>query len=367
MPAHHPRTAWYQWLCLAAVPRLGGGGIQKLLQQYSLPELFSLSSADLRHIGLSDRQIQALQHPDQSAIERTLRWLEQPQHHLVTLDCPDYPDLLKQAGCPPPLLYVVGNPACLSAPQLAVVGSRAASASGRNNTRWLVAECAALGLTITSGLATGIDGAAHQAALDAGGTTIAVMGTGCDQIYPARHRPLAEAMVAAGGALVSEFAPGTRADARFFPRRNRIIAGLSLGVLVVEAALKSGSLITARYAVEQGREVFAVPGSIGNPQTRGCHALIRDGAKLTERVADIIEELPFSLQHLQIEEKVMQELPSSQLLDNVGDEATPIDAIAARSGLSIEQVLQQLLELELQGVVEAVAGGYQRLGRADHV
>ena len=210
-----------------------------------------------------------------------MEWLSQPGNHVVHFQDAAYPALLKQIADPPPLLFVRGDRDYLAQPQLAIVGSRNPTHTGRALAREFAAHLASFGLTITSGLASGIDGAAHQGAIEAGGTTLAVTGTGLDRVYPARHRDLAH-RVAENGALVTEFPPGTAPLAANFPRRNRLISGLSLGTLVVEAALRSGSLITARSALEQGREVFAIPGSIHNPLARGCHALIRDGAKLVE-------------------------------------------------------------------------------------
>lgn len=324
--------------------------------------------------GLAGPALDYLAAPDWTQIERGLAWLERPDNHLISLSDPDYPPLLREIDHPPPLLFVHGDPASLRAPQIAIVGARNPSLGGRDTARQFAAHLAGSGIVITSGLALGVDAEAHRGALAAPGRTIAVMGTGLDRIYPARHRELAHA-IAEGGALVSEFPLGTPALAGHFPRRNRIISGLSLGTLVVEAALQSGSLITARLAVEQGREVFAIPGSIHNPLARGCHALIRQGAKLVETAADILEELG-SLARVAIQAEIERpspaapELPAASeldedyrlLLEHLGHEPVSIDLLVDRCGLTAEVVSSMLLILELQGYVAAAPGGlYSRL------
>ncbi len=226
-----------------------------------------------------------------SAVEQDLRWAEKPNCHLLTLTDPAYPALLRQTTTLPPVLFVHGNVTLLSTPQIAIVGSRYPSPEGLENARRFAYSFSAEGITVTSGLALGIDGAAHHGALQNTGRTLAVMGHGLDHIYPMRHRALADRILEQGGGLVSEFPLGVKPVAAYFPQRNRIISGLSLGTLVVEAALRSGSLITARFALEQGREVFAIPGSVHSPLTKGCHALIRQGAKLVEVANDVLEEL----------------------------------------------------------------------------
>ena len=303
-----------------------------------------------------------------------MAWLQQPGCHLLTLADPAYPLLLKQIPDPPPLLYVQGDPARLSQPQLAIVGSRNPTPSGIANAREFAACLARAGLTITSGLAVGIDGAAHQGALEHG-QTLAIAGTGLDRVYPARHKALAHRILA-GGALVSEYPPGTQAKPENFPRRNRIISGLSVGTLVVEATPRSGSLITARLALEQGREVFAIPGSIHNPQARGCHALIREGAKLVESAKDIIEELGSLLASL----TPASDLPASleqadaaglepeyqKLLESMGFDPISVDQLISRTGLTPESVSSMLLLLELDGHVSSAPGGYySRSGKSD--
>lgn len=270
---------------------------------------------------------------------------------------------------PPPLLFVIGNPDLLQQSQLAMVGSRNPSVDGRENAQAFARELVNQGLVITSGLALGIDAAAHQGALAGDGLTIAVTGTGLDRVYPARHRALAKE-IAARGALVSEFPIGTPALAENFPRRNRIISGLSLGTLVVEAAPQSGSLITARLAAEQGREVFAIPGSIHNPLARGCHQLIRQGAKLVESVADILEEIHVTYAPkasvTQDNSQTTPDLDDNSLIlwSNLGSAPTSVDTLVSRSQLTTEQVSSILLIMELQGWVTSAPGGmYLRVDR----
>lgn len=289
-----------------------------------------------------------------------------------TLLCPDdprYPPLLRDLPDPPLLLYVLGNVDVLSDPQLAMVGSRNPSPQGRDNAVAFAKALAESGLTITSGLALGIDAAAHEGALAGKGPTIAVAGTGVDRVYPASHRELAHRIVAGGGALVSEFALGTPPMKHQFPQRNRLIAGLSLGTLVVEAALSSGSLITARQALEQGREVFAIPGSIHNPMAKGCHQLIRQGAKLVETAQHVLEELgaliPLTLTAppTPVENPIDRDgldAEQLQLLAEMGYDPVSTDELIARTGFGADVVAGMLLTLELNNVVSAVPGGYVR-------
>lgn len=308
-------------------------------------------------------------------------WLSVPGHHRLRLDDPRYPSLLREISRPPAVLFVCGNPDVLALPQLAVVGSRNATAEGADTARRFAAHLAAAGFCITSGLAEGIDAAAHRGALAApGGRTIAVCGTGPDSVYPRRHAELAEQIVAAGGAIVSEFAPGTPVCRSNFPRRNRIISGLSVGVLVVEASVRSGALITARHAMEQDREVFAIPGSIHNALARGCHRLIRDGARLVETAADIVDELGGLLAGLRPDEAgahaenpdptaagdmksaAVPDVMHAELLSSMGSSPVAVDLLASRCGLTIGEVSSMLLILELQGLVRSLAGGrYQRI------
>lgn len=319
-------------------------------------------------LGLPGSLAAALAAPDWAAVERDLRWLEAPDCLLLAHDDPGYPPLLRELPGRPLALFVHGDPGVLSLPQVAVVGSRNPTQAGRQTAQGLATELTSAGLLVTSGLATGIDGAAHEGALAAGGRTIAVLGTGPDQVYPARHRALAH-RIAASGALVSEFPPGTRPLPAHFPRRNRIVSGLSLGVVVVEASLKSGSLITARLATDQGREVFAVPGSIHNPLARGCHALIRQGATLVEGAADVVAQLGSLLGHLAREAvPPRRELgppagASEGLLGHLGVDGASVDELVVRSGLLAAEVQSALVLLELGGWVSCDPGGrYSRLG-----
>ena len=304
-------------------------------------------------------------------LARDLAWLnEHPEVTLLTLDDTHYPGLLREIRRPPPLLFVLGDPACLSLPQVAIVGSRNPTPGGSDNAHQFARFLAGAGFTITSGLALGVDGAAHRGALAAQGKTIAVLGTGIDRVYPARHRQLAQDIIAAGGALVSEFPLDTRSNASNFPQRNRIISGLSCGTLVVEAAVQSGSLITARLALEQNREVFAIPGSIHNPLARGCHKLIRDGAKLVETGQDIVEELGALLGFQQAELDYTQSVTAvsqmqldpaeARLLDAMGYDPVDVDTLAQRTTLDVGLIAAQLIGLELKGVVSNTPIGYVR-------
>lgn len=304
-----------------------------------------------------------------------LRWAEQPNNYLITLQDPNYPELLREIPDPPPLLFVHGDPEVLCTPQLAMVGSRNPSMAGSETAREFAYHLATSGLSITSGLAIGIDGASHTGALDAGGITIAVTGTGLDRVYPASQHDLAH-KIAENGALVSEFPPQTPVRPGNFPRRNRIISGLSLGTLVVEAAQKSGSLITARMASEQGREVFAIPGSIHNPLARGCHGLIRQGAKLVETAADVLEELAPLIQDMHPPDHAYPaQTPDPQqhkldpeymlILECMGYDPVHIDLLIERSGLTAEVVSSMLILLELEGHVSSAPGGiYCRTGKS---
>ncbi len=358
------------WLALLRTPGLGIRGRDILLHRIAHPaELLHSTPAQLSALGIGNEAVQYLRNPRWEEVEGDLRWLEAPDHHLITCRDPLYPALLREIPDPPPALFLQGDPALLSNPQLAVVGSRNPSPGGRE-TAWEFARfLAAAGITVTSGLAIGIDGAAHEGALAGGGETIAVTGTGLDRVYPARQLPLAH-QIAEQGALVTEFPPGTPPLPANFPRRNRIISGLSLGTLVVEAALKSGSLITARLAAEQGREVFAIPGSIHNPLARGCHALIRQGAKLVETAGDIMEELAALLGSLSLSAAPADKAPKNDmersveldpeylhLLEQIGFDPVTVDKLVERSGLTATAVSSMLLLLELEGHVSSAPGG----------
>jgi DNA processing protein len=370
-PAADQRDLRY-WLALHRAPQIGAQRFHKLLANYASPaEVFHARPEELRAAGIAPVSIDYLLQPDWTAVDRDLEWLSQPGNHVVHFQDAAYPALLKQIADPPALLFVRGDRDYLAQPQLAIVGSRNPTHTGQALAREFAAHLASFGLTITSGLATGIDGAAHQGAIEAGGATLAVTGTGLDRVYPARHRDLAH-RVAENGALVTEFPPGTAPLAANFPRRNRLISGLSLGTLVVEAALRSGSLITARSALEQGREVFAIPGSIHNPLARGCHALIRDGAKLVETGDHILEELASQITGLLAPDgrRAAVAMPSGQpqqagelsaeyrqLLEFMEHDAVSVDQLVERSGLTPEEVSSMLLVLELDGHLVSGAGG----------
>lgn len=351
-------------------PGIGPARFARLLEHFgSAAAVFAADGAQLQPLELPDAALDYLRRPDWRRVEQDLAWLEQPDNHLLRLEDPRYPSLLRQIPYPPPLLFVHGDPGCLRLPQLAIVGTRNPTPLGRETAQRFAAHLAEFGLLITSGLALGIDAAAHQGALAGGGRTIAVMGTGLDRVYPAQHRDLAHA-IAERGALVSEFSIGTSPVAGNFPQRNRLISGLALGVLVVEAAAQSGSLITARLANEQGREVFAIPGSIHNPLAKGCHALIRQGAKLVETAADILEELGALAATTHEGVPPVAAASSSEALDEeyrqllvaMGDEPVGIDLLVDRCGLTAEALSSMLLILELEGYAAAIPGGlYSRL------
>lgn len=354
------------WLALARVTGLGPVQCQALLARYDTPRrLFTEAPADPDARGLvSQTALAALRQPDWAAVEQDLAWLAGSGHNVLTLHDPRYPALLKQIHQAPPLLYIDGDPAAPVRPQLAIVGSRNPTAGGCDTAHDFAAALARCGLTITSGLAIGIDGAAHAGALDAGGQTVAVAATGLDRVYPARHEALAE-RIRANGALVSEFPPGSPVVPGAFPRRNRLISGLSLGTLVVEANPRSGSLITARAALEQGREVFAIPGSIHNPCARGCHLLIRQGAKLVECTGDILEELePMAGAALEMEQGAACASPhtpptetAAGILEQIDFAPTTIDALIERTGYPAERLYPVLLDLELANLITHAPGG----------
>lgn len=361
------------WLTLDAVTGIGPVTAARLLAHFGgdIAALFDSEDGTLRELGLQSAQIRQMRWP-LPVVEQGLSWAAEPGNHLLCPDDPAYPPLLKEVPAAPLLLYCRGNLAALSVPQLAMVGTRHPTYAGKDNAARLCSELVACGLAITSGLALGIDGICHQQALTNGGITLAVLGSGLDSLYPKRHQGLAEQILAQDGVLISELVPDKGPLAEHFPRRNRIISGLSLGTLVVEAAEQSGSLITARYALEQGRDVFAVPGAPQNGQALGCNKLIQQGAKLVLNAADIVEELPgfCALSHQGTdmpEQQHNSELPYADLLDNVDYETTSVDTVAERARLPVDVVLGRLVELELVGAVMAVAGGYVRARRANHV
>ncbi len=362
------------WLLLLHAPGVGPITFRNALEQFGSPqEVLSASSAMRRSSGVfQNRALKFLDSVKETEIKDDLEWLEQENTHVLTWESTDYPELLKEIPDPPPVLFVRGDPKILSMPQVAIVGSRNSDLSGKEMTHSFARELARAGLVVTSGMALGIDTEAHQGALESG-KTVAVVGTGPDRVYPAKNRVLAH-QIAEQGAIVSEFPVGTQPRAEHFPRRNRIISGLALGTLVVQAARKSGSLITARMALEQGREVFAIPGSIHNPLARGCHKLIREGAKLVETAEDIIEELGgmLSLVHEQsvLTEQVAQVAVEAQpisadiadpkerkLLEILGFDPMLVDDLIDRSGLTSAEVSSMILKLEIEGWVANVAGG----------
>ncbi len=350
---------------LKAINGVGPTGASKLLSYFGNPtKVMQASDQALRESGLTDKLIKALRAVDDQAFEKTFEWLDHPNHWVIPLDSTHYPSLLAQTATPPLFLFAVGNLELLHSPQIAVVGSRSPTPQGSANTHTFCQQLVAEGLTVTSGLALGVDGEAHRAALAHKGYTIAVTGTGLARVYPASHKQLAHA-IAKQGLLVSECFPYEGVSAGSFPKRNRIIAGLSLGTLVIEAAKKSGSLITAHIAMEEAREVFAVPGTITNPMARGCHALIRQGAKLVENAQDILEELPALMsaqrQTLVSETRPELNLQATEFLKQIDYETTSLDTIMLRTQLPLESVTNMLLLLELDGWVTNTTGGYMRL------
>jgi DNA processing protein len=319
----------------------------------------------LSALGLKSTIISHLKNPDWALIDEDLSWLTQKNNYAITLNDINYPSQLKEIADPPPILFVRGNPELLLLPQISIVGSRNPSSMGEETAFNFAKTLSQHGFVITSGLALGIDAASHRGALNAKGFTLAVAGTGLDRVYPARHKDLALEIVESG-ALISEFPPGTTAKANHFPRRNRIISGLCQGLLVVEAAKQSGSLITARMALEQNREVFAIPGSIHNPLARGCNALIREGAKLVETTQDILEELnQYYQQDSNFSAPTLEsilDLEQQTLLNHVMFSPTSIDNLVENTGQSVEVISSMLLILELQGYLEATAGScYMRV------
>ena len=346
------------WLRLTEC--VGPAAARRLLAMAGSPQaVFELPAAALDQT-LPPKQREALNQPPEHLVEllgQAEAWLAEPGQELLVLGDPDYPPRLLATADPPLLLWLQGRREPLATPSLAIVGSRNPTAQGGDNARAFSRALARAGYTIVSGLALGVDAAAHEGALDAGGATIAVVGTGLDQVYPRRNAGLAKRILDGGGLVVSEYSLGTPVMQANFPRRNRIIAGLSLGCLVVEAAVQSGSLITARLAVEAGREVFAIPGSIHSPQARGCHALIRQGAKLVESAEDVLEELP-PLGMPTAAAPEAEETPHEQqaLLDAMGFDPVSLDALMARSGWPAAELNAALLELELDGQVARLAG-----------
>jgi DNA processing protein len=367
-----------EWLHLALAPGLGPASLTRLLASFgSVTEICNQSASTLIKGGLNAATANAIIDPDASQLATAERWLAQDAHHLICWNHADYPPLLKDSAQSPFVLFVAGDPILLSLPQIAIVGSRSATANGVETASLFARHLSNSGFIVTSGLALGIDSAAHRACVEQSKPTVAVCGTGLDRVYPAKNALLA-ADIAQCGALVSEFPPGVEPRKDHFPRRNRVISGLSLGTLVVEAGIHSGALITARYAAEQGRDVFAIPGSIHSPQSKGCHRLIKQGAKLVEAAADIIEELaPQAIACLRETQSTGAEPENGpnkpadsaitagyeKLLAAMGWDPVNVDVLVGRCGLTTGEVSSMLLILELEAQVESLSGGrYQRKG-----
>lgn len=347
------------WLRLALVPGVGNTSLIRLLTAFGSPEAVLASGRAALSAHLTPAQCDALlAGPDPAELDAALAWLDQPGNSLMTLADADYPKSLLEIPDPPAMLYCKGRRELLGRACLGIVGSRNATPQGARDAEAFAHTLSDAGLTIVSGLALGIDAAAHRGGLMGAASSIGVIGTGLDRIYPAKNKALAH-QLAESGLVVSEFPLGTPPVAGNFPRRNRIISGLSRGVLVVEAAPDSGSLITARVATEQGREVFAIPGSIHSPVSRGCHALIKQGAKLVESAADILDELAWQQR---LTPPHHPETPSDPVLEVLGDAPTTLDSLAERTGLTLDALSAKLLTLELEGHIATLPGGrYQKL------
>jgi DNA processing protein len=355
------------WLQLTLTPGLGATALRTMLRQFGLPQAIVQKKRSELAAYASPEALAALDSAQvQQAVARSLEWAAAPGHSIITLADEAYPRTLLEIPDPPALLYAAGRTELLRCPAFAIVGSRNASAQGVRNAETFAKALSDAGLTIVSGLALGIDAAAHRGGLAGSGATIAVLGTGIDIVYPRLNTALA-AQIAQAGLLISEFAPGTPPAAQNFPRRNRLISGLAQGCLVVEAALASGSLITARTAADQGREVFAIPGSIHSPLSKGCHALIKLGAKLVESADDILAELGgFRPSGFASTTSVQASTAENGLLRHMGHDPVDIDSLCARAGLSAEQVSSELLRLELDGRITLLPGGlYQRLEKGE--
>jgi DNA processing protein len=362
-----------QWIALNQTPGLGNAALCQLLTKFGTPEaIYSASISQLREVVDTEIARTIKQGIDIDAIMSTLDWLKKDNAHIVTLADSEYPKKLLEINSPPAVLYAIGHLHWLNHPSIALVGSRSATPQGEKNAEEFAASLCNFGLCVVSGMALGIDGAAHRGALKANGATIAVVGTGLDIVYPARHRDLAH-KIAERGLIISEFPLGTPSKAQNFPRRNRLISGLSLGCLVVEANIESGSLITARLATEQGREVFAIPGSIHSPVAKGCHQLIKQGAKLVENTHDILEELKNLLPTLgsansptgligNIEKDLDTASEGNTVLELMGFDAINFDALQQLTALTTEALSAMLMVLELDGKITVLQGNqYQRL------
>jgi len=352
------------WASLQLIPGASPRVLLALLKAFGGPaEILAASRASLSGVAGPELAERIERGANRAALERTLDWLREPGRALIAWGDDAYPQALLSITDPPPVLYFCGRPEFLNRPSLAIVGSRNATPQGLETAEAFATAASAAGLTIVSGLALGIDAAAHRGGLAGTGSSIAVIGTGIDRVYPAANRALAQRLAESGG-LVSEFALGTPPLPANFPRRNRVISGLSRGVLVVEATLASGSLITARFAAEQGRDVLAIPGSIHSPFSKGSHRLIKDGAKLVETVQDVLEELGVSAAATVISRAPKSETDGRAkiVLEALGHDPAGVDALSDRSGLPAEAVCVALVELELEGLVAILPGGmYQRL------
>lgn len=374
------------WLALYTVPRCGSTTVSMLLKKFTTPQRILLAShKELLTAGINPKLANNLLKPDWKTVELCLRWVEQPQRYILHWGDLYYPALLREISFPPLILFIKGELSLLQHQALAIVGARNPTHTGLEIAHQLASELNALGFVIISGLARGIDGAAHQGALFSKGITMAILGSGLEHIYPACHQALALDILKRGGVLISEFFPYSSPKAEYFPRRNRIISGMSLGVIVVEATLRSGSLITARYAMDQGREVFAIPGSIRNPLSHGCHALLKEGATLVESCEDIIQGLSFlsKMKQYKIDNNKMANHQNCELNGNtnknstvkslarldsedrklvecLGFEMTSIDTLMQRTSLTIDKLLACLSTLQLQGYIDVVPGGYVR-------
>ena len=361
----------HTYLTLDAIPKMGIASLNKTADfcQCNLLDIPKQSDKQLSACGWQPAQINAIRVPSRSVtntIAKAQKWLDSSdKHHFIGISDTHYPEHLKQLSRPPLFLFIAGNVACLNRPQLAMIGTRSPSQYAHVVVDDLVGSIASsMDICITSGMALGVDGLSHRASLHHSIPTLAVLGCGPDIAYPKRHQQLYYE-IQQEGAIVSEFVPGTAPHASLFPRRNRIISGLSLGVIVIEAKIKSGTLVTARYALEQNKEVFAVPNAIYNPNAEGCHYLIKSGAKLVENAQDILDELPFLSKPIEIVDNLKkssnQPLASDPLLDSVSYSAISVDLIAKRTGMPVSDVLTQLLQYELRGIVASTPEGYVKL------
>ena len=365
------------WLALKFIPRLSIPKKLALLQYCSIDQLF-INPPEKNCIALTEKQYNAIVSPNWQRIDEIIEQSAKIKCALISFEHSNYPQNLKEIYDPPLVLFVKGDSSILNTEQVAIVGSRNASVHGREAAYQFAQYLSQQGCVVTSGLALGIDVHAHKGVVDKQNVTIAVVATGLDICYPSRHRPLEKSIIENGGAIVSEFIPGTPPKPGHFPKRNRIISGMSEGVVVIEATLRSGSLITARCAIEHNREVFALPGNINNPQTKGCHWLIKQGALLVEEASEILDELNLKFENSlnlkgkqnrnkekekESKKSCVQDLFNDPLLASVGYEITPVDTVVSRSKLPIDVVLTRLTMLELRGLVSAVPGGYLKTNK----